>query len=283
MLYLSCSRPSIPVFYYSWFNQNPMFADPILEKIALRPSWETVDQQEFPRLGESDLHVWCVPLELNEKQAELAHAWLSDIQKDKFYRRASAGNEESYLAGRYYLIKLLAKYSACQPEEVLFSYTRLNKPYLSDKSNPIHFNFTDTSHNGRSYGLLAFSLGREIGVDIESLHRETDYSTIVNRRFSVTEQQLVKDENGQVNPQRFLCLWTRKEASGKATGQGINFKMRERDLVEGHAAELNYFDENDTPWHLTQLRISDSLIGCVVHQGHDDLALRAFGEQKAEI
>lgn len=64
-----------------------MFADPILEKIALRPSWEAIDHNEFPQLGKTDLHVWCVPLELSEKQAELAHAWLSDIQKDKFYRR----------------------------------------------------------------------------------------------------------------------------------------------------------------------------------------------------
>ncbi len=113
-------------------------------------------------------------------------------------------------------------------------------------------------------------------MDIEALSRRGNLAAIVDRRFSAAEKELVTLSNGDIDPQLALCVWTRKEASGKATGQGINFKMNQRDLVCGKHATLNYYDEQDQPWHLTQLQAQNDLIACVVTTGHQSPVINAF-------
>ncbi len=253
----------------------------MIDKISIRPIWRSATLNNLPSLNEQEVHVWCLPLALTPTQSSLAHAWLSDIQKDKYARRSSS-QQHAYLAGRYFLRGLLGAYTQTEPEKVLLSYSRLNKPYLSEQEagtkspTSLHFNFTDTRIDGATYGLFAFSRSGEVGVDIEALSRRSNFAPIVHKRFSAAEKLLVTRENGEIDPELFLCIWTRKEASGKATGQGINFKMQERDLVDGEHAELNFYDELNQPWHLQQLRVNDSLIGCLVHAGHQPLPIKAF-------
>lgn len=266
------TRPSILAFSYAPTKILPR----MINKLAISPDWQTADLSNIPALVDGEVHLWCLPLSLNEHQSQQALSWLSDIQRDKYVRRRKPQAQMSYLAGRYYLLSLLGAYSGCRPDQVLLSYTRLNKPYLSDPSAHLHFNFTDTTGVDGTYGLFAFSRAGELGVDIESFSRRNSFNAIASSRFTAAEQALVMDDNGNVDPKLFLCVWTRKEASGKATGQGINFVMNQRDLVLDDHAELNYFDEQQQPWRLTQLRLTSDLIGCVVHSGHQKLAIKTF-------
>jgi len=257
----------------------------MIDKLALIPQWQIAKEGEIPELQHNEVHLWHLPLELDQQQQERALSFLSDIQHDRYARRRTE-HKASYLAGRYYLLTILAAYSRCKPEQVLLSYTRMNKPFLTDTSAELYFNFTDTrfSIDGArrnkgeqtSAGLFAFSRAGELGVDIEALSRRSNFKAIVESRFSKAEQQLVTETDGRINPELFLAIWTRKEASGKATGQGINFKMNERELIQGHQAQLNYVDEKQQPWRLTQLRLNKELIGCVAHAGHQDLPIKAF-------
>ena len=236
-------------------------------------NWHAVSEAAFPALGDQEVHLWWLPLTLDPVQTELALSWLSDIQRDKYVRRAASGQQLSYLAGRYFLLKLLGAYVGQKPADVLLSYSRLNKPYLSHHEQCVEFNFTDTRINERFYGLFAFSKNRAVGVDIEALSRRSNFHAIAQRRFTVEELAFVGEP---VNPEKFLALWTRKEAYGKATGLGINFKMNQRNLVKANKLDLAFADDDERVWQLSQIQPHKDFIASVVYSGDQSLSVKAF-------
>ena len=248
------------------------------EQLGLRPTWHQRAIDKPPTLGQGDVHLWCMPLQLNEAQAAVAMALLNDTQRDKYHRRATVELQNSYLAGRYYLMSLLAAYCGGSANELLLSYSRLNKPYLNPNPGNIQFNYTDTTFMGQSWGLLAITIGRAVGVDIECLSRQSKFTAIVKRRFGLSEIDYVTNEGGAINAQRFLACWTRKEAYGKATGQGINFQMRDMDLASPGKFELEFLtaDRPSEEYRLTQIEIGQKLIAAVVVAGYQPFVIRAF-------
>ena len=88
------------------------------------------------------------------------------------------------------------------------------KPYLQDY--PLYFNL---SHSG-NYVVCAVS-AREVGVDIQE-YKKTDVERLARRFFSEEEQGiLMACTNEKEQCKLFFRLWTRKEAYGKLTGEGI--------------------------------------------------------------
>lgn len=247
----------------------------MIEKIGKNLSWNSASLESFPELNDDDLHLWWLPLKLDGDKPEHALSLLNDIQRDKYHRRATTELKKNYLAGRYYLLNLLGAYTQQAPNEVLLSYSRLNKPSLSDTSLGLEFNFTDTAN----YGVFAFSKFRHVGVDMERRDRQTNFQSIANRRFTKQELDFVY-QHGKINSQRCLAIWTRKEAFGKATGLGINFQMNQRNLYQAkngkYSDEHRFQDLEGTNWRCLQLSLGESFIASVVHEEHQELSLKAF-------
>ncbi|MCH2190132.1 MAG: 4'-phosphopantetheinyl transferase superfamily protein [Gammaproteobacteria bacterium] len=248
----------------------------MLDKLSTKANWINSSLERMPTLESNEIHIWLLPLEISEEQQMVAKKWLNYTQKSKHEKRLKSGMGSSYLAGRYYLYKLISGYSDLPDEEIELSYTRLNKPFLKANDTSLFFNFSDTSDQAGAIGMFAFSRAGEIGVDIESLQRTGNFSAIVGKRFTSFEQSLVIDQNGDVNEDIFLSVWTRKEASGKATGQGINFKMNQREVVGSINSYHHYQDESSRKWTLQQLRLSEELIGCVAYEGNHLRAVKTL-------
>ena len=140
----------------------------------------------------------------------------------------------------------------------------------------MEFNFTDTE----GYGAFVFSKFRQVGIDIESRQRTANFTAIVDRRFTEQERAYVY-QDGKLNHQRCVSIWTRKEAFGKATGMGINFQMNQRNLYDATASvddahEYRFQDDEGTDWRCLQLQFGSQFISSVVHQQHHELELKAF-------
>lgn len=119
------------------------------------------------------------------------------------------------------VLKLLKK-----PLDLKFNYGRNGKPYLQDY--PFYFNL---SHSGE-YVFGAIS-DREVGVDIQQF-RPVDEVRLARRFFSEEEQNaLEKCFNREEQRKLFYRLWTRKEAYGKLTGEGIAASMGRSVLSAG--------------------------------------------------
>lgn len=114
--------------------------------------------------------------------------------------------------------------------EPCYRYGENGKPYLEDY--PLYFNL---SHSG-DYVFCGVS-GQEIGVDIQRFQGENELE-LARRFFSPVECQALegcKDAEGR--RRMFFRMWTRKEAYGKLTGEGISGVL-EKDLwTDGAAGE----------------------------------------------
>lgn len=110
-----------------------------------------------------------------------------------------------------------------------FRYGGKGKPYFRDY--PFFFNL---SHSG-DYVICVLS-AEEVGVDIQQ-HRAGAGRRIAARYFSAQEKAALENckEDGD---ELFFRLWTRKEAYGKLTGQGIADTMGLNFLPQVTASEF---------------------------------------------
>ena len=122
------------------------------------------------------------------------------------YRKDQLVAFTSELIKYYYLAKILNKiYSNLHIE-----YTHYGKPFISNSN--IDFNI---SHSGE-YIILVISDRYRVGVDLEMRTPDIDASELGKVVFSDHEQNIVAS-----NIDKFLIIWTKKEALIKAHGTGF--------------------------------------------------------------
>ena len=80
------------------------------------------------------------------------------------------------------------------------------------------------SHAGSDV-LLAFARGQAVGVDLERVDRRVALDAIAARHFAPAEARTLARLEPGLRRERFLELWTRKEAVLKALGEGLSFGL----------------------------------------------------------
>lgn len=120
--------------------------------------------------------------------------------------------EQSPCIWRFAVSDLLSESVESLP--LSYRYGEKGKPYFWDL--PLFFSI---SHSG-NYVLCAVD-GREIGADIQRL-QPVDVGKLAGRFFSEPERLLLERCGSDEERQGlFFELWTRKEAYGKLTGEGV--------------------------------------------------------------
>jgi phosphopantetheine--protein transferase-like protein len=89
------------------------------------------------------------------------------------------------------------------------------QPYI-----PEYEIFCSISHTGNSVA-VAFSTYSEIGVDVE-IHRKRAFTKLVKNYFHPEEYKIFSALKEPEKMDWFYAHWTKKEASAKAKGEGIN-------------------------------------------------------------
>lgn len=126
---------------------------------------------------------------------------------------------------------LVSRYTGFRAEEIKFTHRRYGKPLHP----AIHFNVLHSA----GQALIALSLDRRVGVDIEKHREDVDVKLIARDflRFS-----------GVLTVEDFFALWTRREAEVKARGGSIVLGRRARGpwrtvalpVERGYSAALCY-------------------------------------------
>jgi 4'-phosphopantetheinyl transferase len=210
-------------------------------------------------VGTDAVHVWRVPLALPDALLGWAESMLDDDERSRAERFHFRGDRVRFAAGRAIQRQLLAAYLGVGPEAVRYRTNAFGKPELATNgiartAMDIRFNFS----NSAELGLLAVTLGRSVGVDIEKLRAVPDAMQLAADWLSAADCAALDAAHPEQRERMFLSCWTRYEACAKAVGRGLSFRRGEcafamRALtpaagyvgalaVEGHDCTLRQFE-----------------------------------------
>ncbi len=163
-------------------------------------------------------------------EVEVVHAQVGEIvDLDRFEetlttdeRKRARGYKlpdarDAFILARGLLRLELGRRTECRPGDLIFDLRPSGKPDLRAPGGDSAAWRFSVSHTG-AHVAVAFTLGADVGLDIERLDRNVNPLAIASRYFTASE---VKDLEARPLAQRsraFLAGWTRKEAIVKARG-----------------------------------------------------------------
>jgi len=128
-------------------------------------------------------------------------------------------NNYSQVFQRY----ILAKKLDIKKDEIKIARSEYGKPYLINYTN-IHFNVSHTID-----AIICAISEENIGVDIERI--KSFNMGVVQKYFTKQEQNYIFKEKEKQN-ERFVEVWTRKEAYVKWTGKGMKVSFQSFDTLK---------------------------------------------------
>lgn len=176
-----------------------------------------------PRLAPGEVHVWRASLAAGRDELARLHAILSDEERARAARFRYDMHRDRFVAGRGIQRRLLARYLDTGPAAIRYSLAAHGKPSLdgAHAESGIRFNVS----NAEEGLLVAVTLEREVGVDLEPLHRAVDRDAVARRFFSVPENEVYDTIAEEERDAAFFTCWTRKEAYIKAVGDGLTMPL----------------------------------------------------------
>lgn len=169
------------------------------------------------QLSESQIHIWSFPTKASRYVVTAFEGVLVHEERDRARRFRFDHLYEAFVIAHGALRHLLGHYINCSPNEVALAYSVKGKPALAAPSS-VHFNMT---HSG-DLAVIALTLRREIGVDVEQIRPLSDIQQIADQCFCPEEASEVMSAPQTERERAFFRCWTRKEAYIKATGDGLS-------------------------------------------------------------
>ena len=177
-----------------------------------------------------ETRIWTADLEsVSERERSALEALLDPAEMARAARFRFARDRRRFVVARGILRRLLGDALGVSGETLAFHYGRLGKPALAQceptsdtNSGRLCFNL---SHSGE-HAMFALSREGEIGIDLESgdrfVGREAELASVATRVLTPRELTVWRAlPNAEARLAAFLRAWTRKEAFGKATGEGV--------------------------------------------------------------
>jgi len=156
------------------------------------------------------------------------------------------------------LREVLARYVDEQPARIELRTGAHGKPALADPSSPLSFNL---SHSG-DLALVAVTLDREVGIDIERVRPRRDLERLAGRALDPAAAAAVRGAAPAERLVAFHEAWTRREAIAKCLGTGLGGPLPPTpaavtalDAGPGYAGALAVTGEEVPPLRLLTLGV----------------------------
>lgn len=210
-----------------------------------------------------------------DQRAERIKAFFQTLSTDEQQRALRFRFERDrvrFIAARGILRRCLGAFLETAADRVRFRYAEYGKPSLSVEFSSARLKF-NISHSG-SRVLLAFSIGRELGVDVEEIRPDFATGEIAQRYFSALEVETLRSLPKSVQAEAFFNCWTRKEAYIKAIGEGLSCPLDKFDvtLAPEEPARLLETRVHGLPasrWAMQSLDAGRSYKAALVVEGHE--------------
>ena len=173
--------------------------------------------------------VWIVDLQVSDQDLHRAYQVLGEDERQRAERFRFPIDRRRFVIARASLREILGKCLRTVPEHLAFEYSEYGKPSLARPETSVRFNVSRSGERA----LIACTLDREIGVDIEWLGREPEIDDLARHFFTAAENQKLATFPADRKKQAFLRCWTCKEAYVKAVGKGLSLGLDKFDVSLG--------------------------------------------------
>lgn len=179
-------------------------------------------------IQDGEIHVFAFSTSESGQQVAEAARRLPPDEQAVAARFQSNSARSNFIICRWTLRRLLARHVGRTPESIQLGRTRHGKPFVANphQTRQMHFNVSHTD----GLALIGLSPCSELGVDAEQISQAIDVETIVQSAFSVQEASVIESAPLALRVQTCLRLWTRKEATLKASGIGLSDDPRTIDV-----------------------------------------------------
>jgi len=224
-------------------------------------------------------------LDVRQETVHALAALLSDKERQRASRFVFDRERRRFTVARARLRQLLSARLGMRPESVELVYGTCGKPALAPScaASDLRFN---VSHSD-DVAVYAFSAGREIGIDVESIRVIRDADDIAARFFSRRENEAYLALDPRDRPLGFFNCWTRKEAFVKALGDGLCHPLDGFDvsLAPGEPAKILRVESipgDHCGWTLHRFVPGPGLIGALVVRRFAHETASKAGPQRIE-
>jgi len=169
------------------------------------------------------LHLWCARADdlLDEEASRACASLLSEDECARWQRFRVERARREYLAAHALLRNALSHYGTLPPQDWRFKSNAHGKP-APDPDCGLRFNL---SHSGGLAVCLVSEADAHVGVDVEPAARANQIAAVAHKVFSPHEQAALDALPAPDKLNRYLDLWTLKEAYVKARGLGFSLPL----------------------------------------------------------
>ncbi len=207
--------------------------------------------------------VWQWTLTATSAEMAQAEAVLSPDEQARADRFHFSEHRTRYIIGRAMLRQLLGVYLNQAAERIRLTTNPHGKPTLVAPPFDVRFNLA----HSEAVAVVAVTIGRTVGIDIERVDRTVDTVSISRHFFSANEQAALTALPPAAQRRAFFACWTRKEAYIKARGEGLSIPLSSFDVsVSGPARLLacrQHPDEVDR-WQMESLAVGEGLAAALM-------------------
>ena len=185
--------------------------------------WQPASPRPVALPGKDEIHLWQIDLDHMPADTDVLYGTLSASERERARRLIFEKQRRRYVAARGWLRSVLSSYLNLPAHAVPLAVSFPGKPCMVPGADPCGLQFNLSHCDGQVF--LAVTTRREIGVDLQRAPEKADWPAIAKRFFTPEEYGHLQTLPMESRAPVFAEIWTRKEAAGKATGEGLTSRI----------------------------------------------------------
>lgn len=214
-----------------------------------------------------DVHVYQVALRTSTSMLDCSLALLSHDEMDRADRFRSPRDRARFIVAHGALREIVGAYTRVPPARLEFMFSPLGKPSLSGNhpGRRVEFNM---SHAG-DLALIALSGVGPLGVDVEEVREENDPDELADACLATDERAALVDLPARERIGTIYRWWTRKEAVGKARGEGLAMRPDQCKVIPPFLMPEGDGGTGETFWRVWDMAPCPGYVATLVAGGAD--------------
>lgn len=234
-----------------------------------------------PPVPKGQIHVWPVWLRASRRDVARCQAALSLRERRRAEAFRFAHLRRNFLLRHGCLRALLGYYLDVAANDISIKNEPNGKPCLESAVPDVRFNLSTSG----DLAVFAFSVGRELGVDIELVRPGPDLELLALQLFGREETDDWLELPLEQREPAFFTAWTRKEAYLKAVGEGLLAPLDQVGVTfrPDEAPSIVHIGGKRSAaksWHLYSFGPAQGYSGAVAYAG-EGLEVRVFAAATA--